>query len=140
MTQAVTYAERSWSRANSGAYRVGGETGANGQASPAPAPCEACELENKTGDEHTNHACRTTPTGAREIDAEARAIAHCYSASTHSFRSVSAHLSRAEAEVESLRKELAEARAWKERMIAVCPPLQEIGRELNVGLGDSIHD
>jgi len=49
-------------------------------------------------------------------------------------------LSRAEAEVESLRKELAEARAWKERMIAVCPPLQEIGRELNVGLGDSIHD
>lgn len=85
----------------------GGETGANGQASPAPAPCEACELENKTGDEHTNHACRTTPTGAREIDAEARAIAHCYSASTHSFRSVSAHLSRAEAEVESLRKELA---------------------------------
>src|SRR6185437_15453806 len=45
----------------------GGETGVNGQAAEAPAPCEACELENKTGDEYANHACRTAPTGAREF-------------------------------------------------------------------------
>jgi hypothetical protein len=30
--------------------------------------------------------------------------------------------------------------AWKESAIAVTPPLQEIGRELLVCLGDSIHD
>jgi hypothetical protein len=40
----------------------------------------------------------------------------------------------------SLRAEVARLQAWKESMIAVTPDWQEIGKELGVRLGDSIHD
>lgn len=33
-----------------------------------------------------------------------------------------------------------DAEAWKESMLSVMPPMQEIGNELGVLLGDSIHD
>lgn len=38
------------------------------------------------------------------------------------------------------RKRAEEAEAWKESMLSVMPPMQEIGNELGVLLGDSIHD
>ena len=37
-------------------------------------------------------------------------------------------------------RELSQLREWKESAIAVTPPLQEIGRELGLGLGQTIHD
>lgn len=37
-------------------------------------------------------------------------------------------------------KRAEKAEAWKESMLSVMPPMQEIGNELGVLLGDSIHD
>jgi hypothetical protein len=42
--------------------------------------------------------------------------------------------------IESLRKENEELKAWKESMLSVMPPIQEIGKAIGVKLGDSIHD
>jgi hypothetical protein len=41
---------------------------------------------------------------------------------------------------ETFRKERDELRTWKESAMATTPPLQEIGRELGLTLGESIHD
>ena len=43
-------------------------------------------------------------------------------------------------ELAALRQQLADALAWKESAISVTPDMQEIGRLLSVGLGESIHD
>lgn len=43
-------------------------------------------------------------------------------------------------QIEALSAEVAGLRAWKESAIAVMPPMQEIGKALDLNLGESIHD
>ena len=43
-------------------------------------------------------------------------------------------------ELEDVERESSELKAWKESMLSVLPPLQEIARELGLPLGQSIHD
>ena len=44
------------------------------------------------------------------------------------------------AEIESLKKERDELKAWKESAMKIMSPMQPIGHAMNVGLGESIHD
>lgn len=49
-------------------------------------------------------------------------------------------LYKKESQIESLRKENEELKAWKESMLSVMPPIQEIGKAIGVKLGETVHD
>lgn len=50
------------------------------------------------------------------------------------------YLTSIEQRLAAAEKRAKDAEAWKESMLNVMPPMQEIGNELGVLLGDSIHD
>jgi hypothetical protein len=49
-------------------------------------------------------------------------------------------LKQVQSSLKEKEKECEELKAWKESMLNVMPPIQEIGQVINVKLGESIHD